>query len=395
MLTRRDLLRAAAVVPASLVARSSVTGAAYDLVIKGGRVIDPGQRLDRVADVAIRGGRVAAIRPGIAASEAADVLDAVGKLVTPGLLDIHMHYDNPLVTPAHILSTGVTTSIEGGAYGADNIDEILAIARKAPGRIRILVNLSRKGMAGNGELLDIEDANVEAARRVIAQHRDWVVGLKLRVSKDAVGERDLEALRRARQVTDPFALPMMVHVGDTFSPMPAILALLRPGDIVTHMYTVLPNGIFDGQGRVLPEVLAARRRGVLFDIGHGRLGRISWETATRGLEQRFPPDTITTDMSGPALTDQVFDLPTVLSKFLLLGMPPDQVIACATSRAARAIPALRPYGSLRTGVTADVAVLELKEGEFEFVDNLKEKRVGRRKLVPHAVVFGGTRVSPG
>ena len=394
MLTRRDLLRAAAVVPASLLARSSVTGATYDLVIKGGRVIDPAQRLDRVADVAIRGGRVAAIRPGIASSEAAEVLDATGKLVTPGLLDIHMHYDNPLVTPARILSTGVTTSIEGGAYGADNIDEILAIARKAPSRIRILVNLSRKGMAGNGELLDIEDANVEAARRVVAQHRDWIVGLKLRVSKDAVGERDLEALRRARQVTDPFKLPMMVHVGDTFSPMPAILALLRPGDIVTHMYTVLPNGIFDGQGRVLPEVLAARRRGVLFDIGHGRLGRISWETATRGLAQRFPPDSITTDMSGPALTDQVFDLPTVLSKFLLLGMPLGQVIACATGRAARAIPALRPYGTLRTGAAADVAVLELREGYFEFVDNLKAQRVGRRKLVPHAVVFGGKRVSP-
>jgi dihydroorotase len=176
--------------------------------------------------------------------------------------------------------------------------------------------------------------------------------------------------------------------------MPAILALLRPGDIVTHMYTVLPNGIFDGQGRVLPEVLAARRRGVLFDIGHGRLGRISWETATRGLAQRFPPDTITTDMSGPGLTDQVFDLPTVLSKFLLLGMPLDQVVACATSKAALAIGGLRSYGSLRTGAAADVAVFELKEGDFEFVDNLKEKRIGHQKLVPHAVVFGGKRVSP-
>jgi len=240
-------------------------------------------------------------------------------------------------------------------------------------------------------LLDIEKADVPAARRALERSREWIVGIKARLSRSVAGEHDLEAVRRARQVADPLKVPIMVHVGDTVSPLPGILALLRPGDIVTHMYAPAPHGMLDDNGRVLPQVLQARRRGVLFDIGNGRIGHWTWDVAERAMQQGFLPDTISSDLSVAGLTDQVFNLANVLSKFLLLGMPLDQVIARATTKAASAIPAFRSYGTLRPGATADVAVFDLKEGDFEFVDNYTNKRVGRRKLVPYAVVMGGKK----
>ena len=184
----------------------------------------------------------------------------------------------------------------------------------------------------------------------------------------------------------------MVHVGDTASPLPEILALLRPGDIVTHMYAPAPHGMLDDNGRVLPQVLEARRRGILFDFGNGRTAHWTWDVAERAMKQGFLPDTISSDITGAGLTDQVLNLPNVMSKFLLLGMPIDQVIARATSNAAHAIPEYKSYGTLRTGAAADVAVFALREGDFEFVDNYGNKRTGRRRLFPYAVVMGGKKV---
>ena len=156
-------------------------------------------------------------------------------------------------------------------------------------------------------------------------------------------------------------LPVMIHMGDTVSPLPEILALLKPGDIVTHMYAPPPHGIFDESGRVLPEVIAARKRGIWFDIGNGRVAHITWAEAERGLKQKFLPDTISSDWTDAGRTDQVFDFPNVLSKFLLLGMPLDQVIAMGTTNAARAVRRFKDLGTLRVGATADVAVLELRD----------------------------------
>ncbi len=184
----------------------------------------------------------------------------------------------------------------------------------------------------------------------------------------------------------------MVHVGDTASPLPAILALLRPGDIVTHIYSPPPHGLFDDNGKVLRDVRDARKRGVLFDIGNGRMGHWTWEVAESAIKQEFLPDTISSDLTAVSRTYQVFNLPTVMSKFLMMGMPLDRVIACVTANAARAIPEFSAYGTLKPGAAADVTVLELKEGNFEFADNLDHKRTGGKKLVPYAVVMGGKRV---
>ena len=393
LLSRRELLRTATVAPVLFTRTPQLFAAEYDLVIKGGRVLDPAQRIDRVADVAIRAGKIAAIQPNINASAAAQVIDATGKLVMPGLIDIHTHVADKELTPAQCLATGVTSLVDGGSRGAENVDEILKAAQSAPNRVRILLNISGRGLAdGATELVDIDKANVPAARRAVERSREWIIGIKARLSRSAAADHDLEAVRRARQVADPLKIPIMVHIGDTASPLPDILALLRPGDIVTHMYAPPPHGIMDDNGKVLPKILEARKRGILFDFGNGRTAHWTWEVADRALQQGFLPDTISTDITGAGLTDQVINLPNVMSKFLLLGMPVDQVIARVTANAAHAIPQYRSYGTLRTGAVADVAVLDLKEGDFDFVDNYKGQRTGHRKLVPYAVVMGGKKV---
>jgi dihydroorotase len=285
--------------------------------------------------------------------------------------------------------------VDAGSRGADNVDQLIEIARNAPNRMRILLNIGRLGNnpGGRGEFLDgIEPADVAKARAAVQRNRSWIVGLKARLSRGIAADRDIAVLRRAVEVAGPLRIPILIHMGDTASPLPEILALLRPGDIVSHMYAPTPHGIMDDRGRVLPEVRQARRRGVRFDFGNGLNEHWNWSMAQKGLEQDFPPDTISTDMNVPGRTDQVFDLPNVLSKFLLLGMPLNKVIACATSNASRAFPEFNPYGTLRPGGVADVTVLELMAGTFDFVDNYKGKRSGSQKLATRAVVAAGKRV---
>jgi dihydroorotase len=368
-----------------------VRAATYDLIIKGGRVIDPSRRLDAIRDVGITGGRIAAVEANLAASDAASTIDATRKLVVPGLIDLHTHVRSKQM-PSICLSNGVTALLDAGSQGVDRIDEIVANATGAPNRVRILLNIARTGILPDGELNDISRVDVGAAQEVIARHRDLIVGVKARLSRNVAGKNDLEALRRAQAITDPMKLPVMVHMGDTVSSLPEILALLKPGDIVTHMYAPPPHGIFDEGGRVLPAVLGARKRGIWFDIGNGRVAHIAWAEAERGLKQKFQPDTISSDWTDAGQTDQVFDFPNVLSKFLLLGMPLDQVIGMGTANAARVVPGFRELGTLRVGATADVAVLELRDGEFEFVDNYKGTRTGTQKLFPAGAVIGGKRI---
>jgi dihydroorotase len=180
-----------------------------------------------------------------------------------------------------------------------------------------------------------------------------------------------------------------VHIGQSASPLPKILALLKRGDIVTHMYAPEPHGILDDNGRVLREVREARARGIWFDVGNGRNGHLTWAVAERGIKQGFLPDTISTDWTDAGRADQVIDFPNVLSKFLLLGMPLDQVIARGTINAARVFDAFKDRGTLAVGAPADVAVLELREASFDFVDNYRHTRSGRQRLFPSATVLGG------
>lgn len=361
-------------------------------MIRGGRVIDPAQGIDRVADVAISGGQIAAIRPSIPAPSTAKSLDATGKLVVPGLIDVHLHARDAELPPAAILKLGVTSMVDGGSRGADNVAQLIDVAKNAPNRMRILLNIGRLGNNPNGraEFLDnLDQADVAKCRAAAEQNRAWIVGLKARLSKGIAVDRDQEVLRRAVQVADPLNIPVMIHMGDTFTPLPQLLTILRPGDIVTHLYAPTPHGILDEKGKILPEVRAARKRGILFDFGNGLNEHWNWEVAQKALKQDFPPDTISTDLTIAGRTDQVIDLPNVMSKFLLLGMPLNDVIACVTSNASRAIGAFNPYGNLRPGTVADVTILDLTTGNFNFVDNYKGMRSGSQRLVTSAVIFGG------
>jgi dihydroorotase len=395
-MNRRQFLRTAATVPAVITAGELLAAATYDLVIRGGRVIDPAQHTDRVMDVAIRGGRIAALGEKIPVSPAIEVIDASGKLVVPGLIDIHLHARDAALPPSAIMALGVTSMIDAGSRGADNVDELIEVARTAPNRMLILLNIARLGNNpnGRGEFLDnIDPADVEKARAAIEKHREWIVGIKARLSRGIAADRDVEVLRRAVAVAKPFQIPIMIHMGDTASPLPQILALLRPGDIVSHMYAPTPHGIMDSQGKILPEVREARRRGIRFDFGNGLIEHWNWDVAQSGLRQGFPPDTISSDLTPAGHTDQVIDLPNVVSKFLLMGMPLEEAIACVTSNAARSIREFNAYGSLHVGAAADITVLELAQGEFSFVDNYKNVRTGMQRLETRAVIVGGKKVA--
>jgi dihydroorotase len=365
----------------------------YDLIIQGGRIIDPSSRLDAVRDIAIAGGRIAAVREKITA-DAAEKVDARGKLVVPGLIDIHAHAARVKDGPQLCLADGVTGLIDAGTQGADHIDEIIAIAKAAPQPCRALINIGRAGVLPEGDTMDLSRADVSAAREAIGRNREMIVGVKARLSQEVAGSNDWEVLRRAQEVASSFHLPVMIHMGQTVSPLPKLLALLKRGDIVTHMYAPPPNSIIDDNGRILPEVVAARRRGVVFDVGNGRTRHLRWDIADRVFKAGFLPDTISTDWTPEGRTAQVIDFPNVLSKFLMLGMPMGQVIACATVNAARVFPVFSGRGTLKPGAPADISILELKEGSFEFEDNYGNRRTGARRLFPSATVLAGKRVAP-
>jgi len=394
MLNRRQFV-GAVVAGAAAFARTRHTLAApskYDLLIRAGRVIDPSLRIDGIRDVAIAGGRIVAVEPSLAA-DADEVIDARGKIVVPGLIDIHTHAAQGNGA-ALCLADGVTGFVDAGSQGADRIGEVIASARMAPQPCRVLVNIGRAGILPGGDTMDLARADVGAAREAIAKNRDIIAGVKARLSSNVAGANDDEVLKRAQDAASAFNLPVMIHMGQTVSPLPKLMDLLKAGDIVTHMFAPPPNSIIDDSGHILPAVLAARRRGVWFDLGNGRTGHLRWDVVERVMQAGFWPDTFSTDWTMEGRTSQVIDFPNVMSKFFDFGMTLDQVVARATLNPSRVFDVFHDRGTLNIGAPADVAVLELREGSFEFVDNFGNKRNGRQRLFPSATVLGGKRIRP-
>ena len=392
MMNRRQFVYAAAASAAMFARPSNLIAQTYDLIVKGGRIIDPSLRINAIRDVAIAAGRIAAVEADIAAG-AADVFDARGRLVVPGLLDIHTHYAREDEGPRVCLADGVTGWIDSGSQGADQIDDLVAVAKAAPQQGRLLINIGRAGILPDGDTMDISLADVDAAKAAIARNPDFIVGVKARLT-EGVAADDFEVLTRAQAVASSFDLPVMIHMGQTASPLPRLLDLLKRGDIVTHMFAPPPNSVIDDDGRVLPEVLAARRRGVWFDVANGRTGHLRWDTFDRIIQAGFWPDTISTDGNITSRTaESVIDFPNVMSKFLNFGMTLDQVVARATVNASRVFPLFHDRGTLNVGAPADIAVLELREGTFEFVDNYGNTRTGRQRLFPSGTVLDGKQVA--
>jgi len=363
----------------------------YDLVIKGGRVIDPARKIDGVRDVAIAGGRIAALETSVAAA-AAETIDARGKLVVPGLIDIHTHAARNANGPALCLEDGVTGWIDAGSQGADHIDDVIAIAKSSPQPGRILINIGRAGILPEGDTMDLTRADVEAARNAIAKNREFIVGVKARLSRDVAGTNDFEVLKQAQQVATSFKIPLMIHMGQTMSPLPRLFPLLKRGDVVTHMFAPPPNSIIDENGRILPEVAAARRRGVWFDVGNGVTGHMRWDVVDKIMKAGFWPDTFSTDWNVNSRTTGVVDFPNCMSKFFKYDMTPDQIIIRATLNPSRVFPIFKDCGTLRPGAPADVALLELRTGQFEYLDNYQNKTQGTRRLFPAGTILGGRRI---
>src|SRR5215470_11451928 len=372
---------------------------ALDLILKGGRIIDPSQKLDQIADIGFAGGKVARIGPRLAPDGGSDVRDVSGHIVAPGLIDLHTHVywggtSLGIDAEEFCRKSGVTTCIDTGSAGPGNF----AGFRKhviEPSAVRILAYLhvsfagiyaySRRVMVGESEeirLLAPLDA-VEVANA----NRDVIVGIKVRVGAIASGRSGTVPLDIALQVANEVGMPLMAHIDHPPPSYEEVLERLRPGDVLTHAFRPFPNVPVDSQGKVKEAVLKARARGVRFDIGHGK-GSFAFKTARGMLANGFYPDTISSDVHALCINGPAFDQVTTLSKFLCMGMPLGEVIAATTVNAAMALK--RPeLGTLKVGSVGDATVLSIKSGEFDYVDVVGEHLTGDKRIFSEGVVIAG------
>lgn len=361
----------------------------YDLLLKGGTVVDPSQDLYQPCDVAFRDGRVAAVAADLPIEAAEEVIDVTGNLVTPGLIDIHGHFfyrgwPGAVEPDVACLPAGVTTAVDAGSTGWGNYPALQEyVLRPSSTRLFAFVHLCATGLtsltARIGELHNLAFAQIDQAIRCIGDNPEHVLGVKVRIDHRATGEVNATpALEMARQVADATQSRMMVHVSNTPLPLVRIFNFMRPGDIATHILNGHEHGVLDGNGRIRPEVHEARARGITLDIGHAGV-HFDLNVARASVSQEFWPDTLSTDIHTPPPDRVVYDLLGVMSTFLALEMPLPAVISSVTDRAAAAIGRSGAFGTLRVGSAGDAAVLELQEGDFTFVDAAGHQiRAGRR-----------------
>jgi dihydroorotase len=371
----------------------------YDLVLKGGDVIDPGWPFHQKADVAISKGKIAAVTADIAATEAIRVIDVSGKIVCPGLIDIHAHtfinaHDMGPETDQRCAASGVTTIVDAGSAGSATFPGLRHyVAERSQVRLRCFVHLSALGLIHLqvGELMNMDYADPEGCARTIRENRDLAIGVKLRFSNNVVPDAaGTEPLRLARQAADMADVPLMVHITDALLPVPKILEFMKPGDVVTHCLHRYQYGIMGPEKKeILREVRDAQKAGVIFDCAHGRM-HFTFPFVRMALDQGFMPDTIATDLSIPSATrGPVFDLPTTMSKFLNLGVSLEEVIRRVTTNSARAIGEAENLGTLKPGSVADVAVFSLERGQFDFVDTDQNRMIGEQRLVTQLTLKDG------
>jgi dihydroorotase len=371
----------------------------YDLILRGGRVVDPLQKLDAVTDVAFSDGKVARIGAGLQAGASTDIRDISGRIVTPGLIDLHTHVywgGTSLGIDAEDFcrSSGVTTAVDTGSAGPGNFAGFRKhVIERSEVRILAYLHVSFAGiyafsprvMVGESEEIRLMAPN--DAAEVANANRDIIVGIKVRVGARASGRSGTVPLDIALQVADEVGLPLMAHIDEPPPSYEEVLARLRPGDILTHAFRPFPNSPATAQGTVKRAVIEARQRGVLFDIGHGK-GSFAFKTARAMLANGFLPDTISSDVHALCINGPAFDQVTTMSKFLCLGMPLTEVIAASTVNAAFALK--RPeLGSLKPGSVGDATILSVKEGRFDYVDVVGEHLTGNRRIVSEGVVLAG------
>ena len=373
--------------------------AQYDTLIKGGTVVDPSQGIHAPRDVAFSQGVVAAVAKEIPTWQASRVVDASGLYVTPGLVDLHVHVFEGVsflgVPPdPSCLARGVTTVVDAGSAGADTFPGFRKyVIEVSETRILATLNISSQGMLSRavGELDDIKWADVPRALQMIEEHRDLILGVKVRLTRNSIVSEaaGMLPLYRAREASDAAGLPIMVHPNGAWcDTLDDILAVMRERDIITHSYHGSSAGILDNDGKVRHAVREARERGILFDVGHGA-GSFSWDVCERALAQGFPPTTISSDLHTGSIHSPVFDLATTVSKFLHLGLTLDDAVSKVTQVPAGVIGMAGQIGTLTPGAYGDAAVFRLEEKKIELVDSSRQTRIADKRLVPVAVIKGG------
>jgi dihydroorotase len=377
-----------------------LAGQTYDLLLKGGHVIDPKNNISRVMDVAVSGGRIARVAPDIPAAEARRVADLSGLYVTPGIIDIHVHVcagtgikaytgDNSVYPDSFSFRTGVTTMVDAGSTGWRNFPDFKQrVIDRARPRVLALLNIVGGGMGPDPKAEnDPRDMDAEAAARMAKQYPETIVGIK---SAHFSGE-GWPAIDNAVKAGDLTKLPVMVDFGTVTKERNLKTLLedkLRPGDIYTHCYSGLRNELVDG--KMNPAMINGRKRGIIFDLGHGG-GSFFWWVAVPAFQQKFWPDVISTDLHTGSMNAGMKDMVNVMSKVLNMGVPLEEVIRESTSAAAKAIN--RPQlGNLDVGAEADITALRLDRGKYGFVDSAGARLDGDRLLVPELTVRRGAVV---
>ena len=361
----------------------------FDLLLTGGTVLNPATKVNQKLDVGVTGDRVTAIQANLARADAKRVIDVAGCYVTPGLIDFHVHSYwgvNPYGCnlDSLCLATGVTTTMDAGSAGPINLLGFRKLVyEQSKTRMLGFIALAQHGVLNApGELLNLGFADSDGSAQAVADNRDISIGIKVRLHKKAIGENSRDALRLAIKAGAATRTPIMVHVGDTAIGMDEIADTLRPGDIITHCYTPQKPSIIDEQGKLLPEVRAAKERGVIFDVGHAG-GHFDFNLVERAMGEGIVPDVISSDLHG-RLSQPGFgvvgDLPTVLTKFLPLGLSFDEIISKCTVDAARVVGWQDRIGSLEVGREADIAVLQILDDPVTLRDSVGGEKLHKQRI---------------
>lgn len=373
----------------------------YDIILRGGRVIDPAIGFDGSADVGISQGRIAKV--GTQLTKGVRIFDVADCIVCPGLIDFHTHVfwgGAWGINPDEIgPRTGVTTFVDFGTAGPNFfVGFVEHVIKRSRVRVLAFLHIAYEGLEGAiydpanfriiGELEDLRKAAVSPAINVGKRFSELIRGIKVRASVEATGEHGIHAVLLARHVAETLGKPLAVHFGAPPPTVQEILPLLRPGDILTHMYRGPVNSLLSASGQVIEEAKAARAQGVLFDVGHG-LSSFSFSVAETLLRQGFYPDIISSDLHAYNINRPVYDLPTTMSKFLALGLELPQIIKAVTWTPAVALGLDKSLGSLQPGYEADITVLRIEKGRFCFQDSLGQELEASQRIVPVMTFKGG------
>ncbi|MEM7745362.1 MAG: amidohydrolase/deacetylase family metallohydrolase [Pseudomonadota bacterium] len=375
-----------------------------DLILTGGRVIDTSQNIDRVTSVAFKDGVVHAIGDDIEGGPSTDIRDVSGRIVTPGLIDLHTHVywggtSLGIDAEEFCRTSAVTTSVDTGSAGPGNFAGFRShVIDPCAVRILAYLHVSHAGIpyfSDNvmiGESEDIRKMDPRAAAEVADANRDVIVGIKIRLGRHASGQQGMSPFEFALQTAEEVGMPMMVHIDEPPPSYEEVIGRMRPGDVLTHCFRPFPNSPATAQGTIKHAVLDARARGVLFDVGHGK-GSFAYRTARAMLANGFLPDTISSDVHTLCIDGPAFDQVTTLSKFLCMGVDLPTVIKLSTENAGMALG--RPeLGTLKPGCPGDASVLSVDTGTFDYVDVLGEVMQGDRKINARGTVVAGRWFSP-